>query len=170
MPRLLIRDLAQVVSPAGRDAPLRGAALRELELVEGAYVLCEGGEIAAVGPMAELPPLDGDVEELDGRGLCAIPGSSTATRIRRSAATASRSSRSAPAARATRSCTRPAAASSRPCARRARPARTASRAAVERHRDWMLRAGTTTFEGKSGYGLDRETELASLRAIARRRR
>jgi imidazolonepropionase len=30
----------------------------------------------------------------------------------------------------------------------------------------MLRAGTTTFEGKSGYGLDRETELASLRAVS----
>src|SRR2546423_8933599 len=29
----------------------------------------------------------------------------------------------------------------------------------------MLRAGTTTFEAKSGYGLDLETELASLRAI-----
>jgi imidazolonepropionase len=29
----------------------------------------------------------------------------------------------------------------------------------------MLRHGTTTWEGKSGYGLDRETELASLRAI-----
>ena len=29
----------------------------------------------------------------------------------------------------------------------------------------MLRAGTTSFEAKSGYGLDRETELASLRAI-----
>ena len=29
----------------------------------------------------------------------------------------------------------------------------------------MLRAGTTTFEGKSGYGLDRDTELASLRAV-----
>jgi imidazolonepropionase len=40
------------------------------------------------------------------------------------------------------------------------------RAAVERHRDWMLGAGTTTFEGKSGYGLDRETELASLRAVS----
>src|SRR5213076_2614927 len=39
-------------------------------------------------------------------------------------------------------------------------------AAVARHRDWMLRSGTTTFEAKSGYGLDRETELASLRAIA----
>jgi imidazolonepropionase len=30
----------------------------------------------------------------------------------------------------------------------------------------MLRAGTTTFEGKSGYGLDRDTELASLRAVS----
>ena len=35
-----------------------------------------------------------------------------------------------------------------------------------KHRGWMLRAGTTTFEAKSGYGLDRETELDSLRAIA----
>src|SRR5205823_9969280 len=39
------------------------------------------------------------------------------------------------------------------------------RAAVELHRSWMLREGTTTFEAKSGYGLDRATELASLRAI-----
>ena len=37
--------------------------------------------------------------------------------------------------------------------------------AVRRHREWMLRAGTTSFESKSGYGLDGETELASLRAI-----
>jgi imidazolonepropionase len=29
----------------------------------------------------------------------------------------------------------------------------------------MLAHGTTTFEGKSGYGLDRDTELAQLRAI-----
>jgi len=40
------------------------------------------------------------------------------------------------------------------------------RDAVLRHRAWMLQAGTTTFEAKSGYGLDRDTELASLRAIA----
>jgi imidazolonepropionase len=37
--------------------------------------------------------------------------------------------------------------------------------AVRRHSEWMLNAGTTTFEAKSGYGLDRETEIASLRAI-----
>src|SRR5213076_508135 len=39
------------------------------------------------------------------------------------------------------------------------------RTAVERHRGWMRARGTTTFEAKSGYGLDRDTELASLRAI-----
>jgi imidazolonepropionase len=38
-------------------------------------------------------------------------------------------------------------------------------AATARHRDWMRAHGTTTFEAKSGYGLDLETELAQLRAI-----
>ena len=35
------------------------------------------------------------------------------------------------------------------------------------HRDWMLRTGTTTAEAKSGYGLERETELRMLRVMAR---
>jgi imidazolonepropionase len=38
-------------------------------------------------------------------------------------------------------------------------------AALAEHVGWMLRAGTTTWEAKSGYGLDRETELAQLRAV-----
>src|SRR2546427_638439 len=77
--RLLVRDLAQLVTPAGRDAPLRGPALGAVEVIEDAYVLCTGETIDAVG--------------------------------------------------------------------------------------WMRRHGTTTFEAKSGYGLDRDTELASLDAI-----
>jgi imidazolonepropionase len=39
--------------------------------------------------------------------------------------------------------------------------------AARRHRDWMLRCGTTTIEAKSGYGLDHETEIKMLRVIAR---
>jgi imidazolonepropionase len=35
------------------------------------------------------------------------------------------------------------------------------------HRNWMLRSGTTTIEAKSGYGLDRETELKMLRVLRR---
>ena len=40
-------------------------------------------------------------------------------------------------------------------------------AAARRHRDWMLRSGTTTIEAKSGYGLVRETELKMLRVLRR---
>jgi imidazolonepropionase-like amidohydrolase len=40
-------------------------------------------------------------------------------------------------------------------------------AAARKHRDWMLRSGTTTIEAKSGYGLDRATELKMLRVLRR---
>jgi imidazolonepropionase len=40
-------------------------------------------------------------------------------------------------------------------------------AAAGRHRDWMLRGGTTTLEAKSGYGLDHATELKMLRVLGR---
>ena len=71
---LLVRDLTQVATPAGDGAPLRGAALGEVDVLEDAFVLCDGDSIAAVGRMRDLPTLHGDVVELDGRGLCAIPG------------------------------------------------------------------------------------------------
>jgi imidazolonepropionase len=163
--RLLIRDLAQVVSPAGREAPLRGPALRELDVVERGYVLCEGGEIAAVGAMSELKPLDGEPEELDGRGLCAVPGLVDCHThpafggdrvdefsLRAGGASYEELHAAGGGILSTVRATRAAGVDG-------------LAAAVERHCDWMLRAGTTTFEGKSGYGLDRETELASLRAV-----
>jgi imidazolonepropionase len=164
--RLLIRDLRQVVSPAGHDAPLRGDCLREQELVERAYVLCDGGMIAAVGSMDELPALDGDVEELDGRDLCAIPGlvdchthpAFGGDRVEEFSLRAGGAGYEELHA---------AGGGILSTVRATRAAGEAGLAeAVRRHRGWMLRAGTTTFEGKSGYGLDRETELASLRAIA----
>jgi len=40
-------------------------------------------------------------------------------------------------------------------------------AAARRYRSWFLRGGTTTVEGKSGYGLNLETELKLLRVIRR---
>jgi imidazolonepropionase len=165
--RVLVRDLEQLVSPAGRDAPLRGRELGEVDLLEGAYVLCEDGRVSAVGRMRDLAPLDGEVEEVDGRGRCAIPGlvdchthaCFAGDRVEEFALRASGASYEELHAagggifatvRATR------AAGER-----------ALEEIVARHRNWMLRAGTTTFEGKSGYGLDRDTELASLRAIRR---
>jgi len=165
-PRLLVRDLAQLATPATGAAPIRGGSLREVQVVEDAFVLCEDGRIAAAGPMRDLPQLDGDVDELDGRGLCAIPGlvdchthpCFLGDRVEEFALRAGGASYEELHAagggilstvRATRA-----------------GGADELRAAVERHRGWMLRAGTTTFEGKSGYGLDRETELASLEAVA----
>jgi len=167
--RLLVRDLAQLATPAtGSGAPIRGRTLREVEVIDEAFVLCEEGRIAVTGPMHELArlALDGDVEELDGRGLCAIPGlvdchthpCFLGDRVEEFALRAGGASYEELHAagggilstvRATRA-----------------GGPDELRAAVERHRGWMLRAGTTTFEGKSGYGLDRDTELASLEAVA----
>ncbi|HEU6444645.1 MAG TPA: hypothetical protein VFL61_06260, partial [Gaiellaceae bacterium] len=73
--RLLVRDLGQLATPAGSAAAVRGNALGEVEVVEEAYVLCgPDGRIEQVGRMRDLRHLDGDVEEIDGRGMAAIPG------------------------------------------------------------------------------------------------
>ena len=152
MSLLLIRDLAQVVSP--------GAAP-----VEDAYVLCDGAQIVEVGSMAALGPRGGDVEELDGRGLCAVPGlvdchthpAFGGDRVEEFSLRASGASYEELHAagggilatvRATRALDED-----------------GLRTRVERHAAWMLAHGTTTWEGKSGYGLDRDTELRSLRAV-----
>jgi imidazolonepropionase len=163
---LLVRDLAQVVSPAGRHAPLRGSALGEVELLEDAFLLCRGGRIEAVGPMRELRALgDGDVEEIDGSGRCAIPGlvdchthaCFAGDRVEEFALRAAGASYEELHAAgggilATVRATRAA-------------GEDGLRERVLEHRLWMLRSGTSTFEAKSGYGLDRDTELASLRAV-----
>jgi imidazolonepropionase len=163
--KLLVRDLAQLATPAGREAPLRGAALGEVEVLEGAYVLCAGDSIEAVGRMRDLPALAGDVVEIDGRGMCAIPGlvdchthaAFGGDRVEEFSLRAGGASYEELHARgggilSTVRATRAA-------------GEQGLREAVERHRGWMRAHGTTTFESKSGYGLDRDTELASLRAI-----
>ena len=163
---LLVRDLTQLATPAGRRAPLRGHELREVVVVDDAFVLCEDSRIAGVGRMRDLRPLDDDVEELDGRGLCAVPGlvdchthaCFAADRVeefalRASGATYEELHAAGGGILSTVRATRAASESE-------------LQAAMRRHRGWMVRAGTTTFEAKSGYGLDLDTELASLRAIA----
>jgi imidazolonepropionase len=134
-------------------------------VLEDAYVLCEDGRIVATGAMRDLA-LRADVEEFDGRGLCALPGlvdchthpAFGGDRVEEFALRAAGASYEELHAagggilstvRATRAA-----------------GEDGLRAAVEQHAAWMLSHGTTTWEGKSGYGLDRETELASLRAVA----
>jgi imidazolonepropionase len=116
--------------------------------------------------MRELPRLGGEIRELDGRGRCAIPGLVDCHThaafggdrveefsLRAGGATYEQLHALGGGILSTVRATRAAGAEG-------------LREATRRHRDWLLRAGTTTWEGKSGYGLDRETELAALRATA----
>jgi len=134
--------------------------------VEDAYVLCDEGRIEDVGRMRDLRQVEGEVEELDGRGLAAIPGLVDCHThacfggdrveefsLRAGGARYEELHEAGGGILSTVRATRAA-------------GEEGLREAVGRHRGWMLRAGTTTFECKSGYGLDRDTELASLRAIA----
>lgn len=163
--RLLIRDLAQLATPAGRFAPLRGATLGSVDVLEDAFVLCVGDRVDTVGRMRELPSSGLDVDELDGRGLSAVPGlvdchthlCFAGDRV---------GEFSLRAAGATYEELHAAGGGILSTVRATRAATPAElRAAVERHAGWMLRHGTTTFEGKSGYGLDRGTELSQLEAV-----
>ena len=163
--RLLVRDLAQVVTPAGTHAPLRGAALRDVDVIEDAFVLVRDGAFEAVGRMGDLPRLEGDVEEVDGHGLSAIPGlvdchthpafagdRANEFALRAGGATYEELLAAGGGILSTTRATRAAGAAE-------------LREIVARHRDAMLAHGTTTFEGKSGYGLDHDTELAQLEAV-----
>ncbi len=164
--KLLLRGLEQVATPAGRGAPLRGHELGSVDVVEDAYVLCDGDTVETVGRMRELEPVAGDVHEVDCAGLCAIPGlvdchthpAFGGDRVEEFSLRAAGASYEELHARgggilSTVRATRAAAAAGELGER------------VRTHAAWMRAQGTTTFEGKSGYGLDLDTELASLSAV-----
>ena len=166
MTELLIRDLAQVATPAGTRGPLRGADLRDVLVIENAYLVCRDGRVESVGPMVELPSdLSSGIEEIDGRGLCAIPGfvdchthacfgGDRVNEFSLRAGGASYEELHAAGGGILST---------------VRETRAADEVELTRitmkHRSWMRSHGTTTFEGKSGYGLDHDTELAQLRAV-----
>jgi imidazolonepropionase len=164
---LLIHDLEAAVSPKG-TGPLRGRDLSELEVYAPASIAISGERIAAVGPPGEVLrniPSGADCETVDGRGKVAVPGlvdchthaaflgdRATEFELRSRGASYEELHAAGGGILSTVSATRAG-------------SEEELKSAVERHLGWMLDHGTTTAEVKSGYGLDRETELKSLRAI-----
>jgi imidazolonepropionase len=169
MTRLLVRGLAQLVTPGGSGKlPRRGHDLAAVEVLDDAFVLCDGERIEAVGRMRELAQIVGDlaeVEELDGSGRCAVPGLVDCHThpawggdrveefsLRAAGASYEQLHAAGGGILSTVAATRALGAD-------------VLRERVARHAGWLLRHGTTTWEGKSGYGLDLTTELDSLRAV-----
>jgi imidazolonepropionase len=165
---LAIVNIGQLVTLAGPARPRAGAELRELGLVSDGAMVIEGGRILAAGRYSqlqdEIPP---HAVLIDAQGRCVTPGFVDAhTHLvfagnraaefeqRIAGATYQQIAAAGGGILSTVALTRAA-------------TEDELLACARRHRDWMLRSGTTTIEGKSGYGLDRATELKILRVLRR---
>jgi imidazolonepropionase len=166
VPSLLIDHIGQLATPAGA-APSRGADLRRLDVIEGAAVAIVDGRIAAAGPREDVVRSHSDLPLHDAGGRAAIPGlvdchthavfggdRAAEFDLRAQGAGYEQIHAAGGGIAASVGATRRAAADG------------SLPAILERHLGWMAAGGTTTAEVKSGYGLDRDTELAMLHAAA----
>jgi imidazolonepropionase len=165
-PSLVLAGLTAAASPSGRDAPLRGSDLGRVDVCAPAAIAVVEGRIAAVGPPEEVTRAHTDLERVDCAGAVAIPGlvdchthpafggdRAGEFDLRAQGADYERIHASGGGIRSTVEATR-------------RLGAAGLALATAGHVGWMAANGTTTAEGKSGYGLDRDTEIASLRAVA----
>jgi imidazolonepropionase len=172
-PGVLLDRISQLVTMSGEPGPRRGRQMRVINVIEDAAVLISGGQIAAVGTRREvlrnpwLKEHRAEVIELDCRGKLVLPGfvdSHThpvfvAPRLidfqeRTAGASYEEIAAAGGGIRASME-----------------SVRAASEATLADHVFSALRQaqsqGTTTVEAKSGYGLDAESEIKSLKAIRR---
>lgn len=181
MQETIIRGIAQLATPIGREAR-HGAAMRELTIVSDAAIWVENGVIQAAGKEADVlraaeertsvaAALHGGsaegVQVIDARGQCAVPGFvDPHTHFLFAGARAEEfDDRLAGVPYLTLL------ARGGGIVATMRETRAATEEALFVHGARVLRSmlslGVTTVEGKSGYGLDRETELRLLRVLRR---
>jgi imidazolonepropionase len=163
-----IVNIGQLVTLAGPVRPRVGKELSELGIVKNAALLIDDGRITAIGPSRDLRArIPAEATAIDAQGHCVTPGFVDAhTHLvfagnraaefeqRIAGATYQQIAASGGGIQSTVGLTRAA-------------SEDALLAESRRHRDWMLRSGTTTIEAKSGYGLEHRTELRMLRVMAR---
>lgn len=163
-----VLNIGQLVTLSGPARPRAGNELGELGLVVDGALLIEAGRIIASGSYKEIKlKIPAAAEVIDAEGRCVTPGfvdshthlvfaGNRAAEFERRIAGATYQEIAAAGGGILKTVALTRAASEDELL-----------VAARRHRDWMLRSGTTTLEAKSGYGLDRETELKMLRVIRR---
>jgi imidazolonepropionase len=163
-----IVNIGQLVTLAGPARPRVGRELGNLAIVEDGAVLIEDGRIIAAGAHEEIKSLiPAGSRIIDAERRCVTPGFVDAhTHLVFAGNRAAEFEQ-----RIAGATYQEIAAAGGGILRTVALTRAASEdellVAARRRRDWMLRGGTTTLEAKSGYGLDRETELKMLRVIRR---
>jgi len=166
--RLAIVNIGQLVTLAGPARPRVGEEMRELGLIRDAALIVENGRILTTGAYAALRErIDAEADVVDAGGRLVTPGfvdahthlifaGNRAAELEKrvGGATYQEIAAAGGGIQSTVALTRQA-------------TEDELLTQARQHRDWMLRGGTTTLEAKSGYGLDRATELRMLRVIAR---
>ena len=166
--KIAIVNIGQFATLAGPARPRVGAEMRELGMLRDAALLIENGRIEISGSYADLrSDIDTDTTVIDAQRRLVTPGfvdahthlifaGNRAAEFERriGGATYQEIAAAGGGIQSTVALTR--AATEDELLKQAR-----------KHRDWMLRSGTTTLEAKSGYGLNHETELRMLRVLAR---
>ena len=162
---LLIENIGELVTVAGTTRRGR-EAMRDIRVLSGpASVLIRDGKIAYAGPSADCPTVESGVERVDAKGHSVLPGlvdshthlvfggfredefqwrlagESYMSIMEKGGGIAATTTREASAEELTE--------------------------AALLHLRSMLRMGVTTMEAKSGYGLDKETELRQLEVAKR---
>jgi imidazolonepropionase len=162
-----IVNIAQLVTLSGSARPRTGAELSDLAIINDAALLIEDGRITAAGPYNEIKSKGLPRAVVDANQRCVTPGFVDAhTHLVFAGNRAAEFEQ-----RIAGATYQQIAAAGGGILRTVALTRAATEdellAAARRHRDWMLRSGTTTIEAKSGYGLDHDTELKMLRVIRR---
>ena len=165
---IAIVNIGHLITVAGPPRPRVGLELRDLASVEDAAMLIEDDRIAGIGKYSELKSrIPAEAEIIDADRRCITPGFVDAhTHL------VFAGNRAAEFEQRIGGATyQEIAAAGGGILRTVALTRSASEddllVAARRHRDWMLRGGTTTLEAKSGYGLDREKEMKMLRVLRR---
>jgi imidazolonepropionase len=166
--RFAVVNIGQLVSLAGPARPRIGTELRDLGIIEDAALLIGGdGRIEAVGTYSEIKSKGLPHRVIDAGYRCVTPGfvdahthlvfaGNRAAEFEQRVAGATYQQIAAAGGGILRTVQLTRAASEEELFRESR-----------RHLEWMLRTGTTTVEAKSGYGLDHETEMRTLRVMQR---
>jgi imidazolonepropionase len=163
-----IVNIGQLVTLAGPARPRVGRELGDLAIVEDAALLIEDGRIAGAGSYGQVKSkIPHGAKIIDAEGQCVTPGFVDAhTHLVFAGNRAAEFEQ-----RIAGTTYQEIAAAGGGILRTVALTRAASEdellVAARRYRDWMLRGGTTTLEAKSGYGLDRDTELKMLRVLRR---
>ena len=164
---LLIENIGELVTVAGTTRRGR-EAMRDIRVLSGpASVLIRDGKIAYAGPSADCPTVDSGVERVDAKGHSVLPGLvDSHTHLvfggfredefqwRLAGESYMSIMEKGGGIAATTTATREASAEE------------LTEAALLHLRS-MLSMGVTTMEAKSGYGLDKETELRQLEVAKR---